>query len=55
MKKKHLILSVIFFALLGLSFSFKQKKEKIISREAIKTASVDSSYAEIYPTYFENR
>ena len=54
MKKKKLILAIIFLSLFALSFSFKKKKENIISKEAIKTVSLDSSRAEIYPTYFEN-
>ena len=55
MKKKNLLLSVIFLSVIALSFSFKHKNERFVSIEAINTSFVDSSSAEIFPTYFENQ
>ena len=54
MKKKHLTIAIIFLSLFGLSFSTKNAKEKTTSIETINTVKIDSSYAEVYPTYFEN-
>lgn len=55
MKNKSLILVVLFLSVFALSFSFRHKKENVMSREAMKSSFADSSYAEIYPTYFENQ
>lgn len=54
MKKKHVTLVITFLALFALSFSVKHTNEETFSKESIKASTLDSSYAEIYPTYFEN-
>lgn len=53
MKKKNIILSLIFLPLFAFSFSNQKGKESFLDQEAMQQFSNDSSYAEVYPTYFE--